>query len=805
MSSYSRQWTPDVFVSFQYNEVAPERFTSTLFKQLKRAGIGYRDSHYQKDAGLLEPIRQARFALVVFSANYANSEQCLEELVKILLRRGDSKYPTLVVIPIFHGMDPAKVLEFGTKGEFKQALGSLGGKKKDEKKKEWRRALVKVEGIPGYELKKDANGVESELIKTIVKRLVNEIRSLYSHKVFGPFGGRGERSWHFDKINGIYVEYKDFIKSIKFDVKGNTKTEEQHGEKDGYRTYKVKLIDKEEEHITSFSGHFKWANNGGIRINSLTFETNKRILGPTNRKEEEKRQDKKEEAEDEKRQKKKEKGKKKEEAEEKEEFFSVPLPSDAGEVIEFFGSYGREKGDDFLTSIGARVKLLPPKKFCPVGLFGSRRGKKWDDGNRHTTVKGIRVIRDSSGNRCIQSIAFLYDKVDGNWSPHGGDAERPEEFIINDPNEYLSSISGYYTSAGITSLTFLTNKKRTNTIGHEKGTHFSSPATGFKIVGFYGWRDKLLHGIGAYFEPIPDLEPIKSFGPFGGGNAWDDGKFKGVKEIYIAASSDIRSIQFVYDDGSKNGCTIMHPKGVSCHSNGTKVPFHYPDEYLTSISGYMGDDGSIRSLTFDSNRERHGPYGKEEGEHFWYPSNGTKIIGFYGRWGKTLNSIGVYAESMPPGSPHGVNGARGVNGGEKWDDGKYTDVRGFRVIASGNKIESITFLYDNNGSLVEGTPHGGGDVSTGEWEMLNFPQVRLTTITGYSRKEGNPGQTIIHNLRIYTTSTKKYYGPYAERGDQEKKNSLRFRIPEKPEKGGIVGFFGRAGTHLNFIGAHLEP
>ncbi|KAF8013844.1 hypothetical protein BT93_I1643 [Corymbia citriodora subsp. variegata] len=825
-SSYSRQWTPDVFVSFEDNALELERFTSTLFKQLKQAGIGYRDSHHQKGAGLLEAIRQARFALVVFSANYANSSQCLEELVKILLRRGDSKYPSLVVIPIFHGVDPAKVLQFTAKDEFKQALASLRGKKKDEKKKEWRRALAKVEGISGYELKKDADGVESELIKTIVERLVNEIRSLYSHKVFGPFGGSGEQSWHSDKINGIYVEYKDFIKSIEFDVGGNTKTEEQHGEKDGYRTYKVKLI--EEEHIISFSGYFKEANNGGIRINSLTFETSKRRLGPINRKEEDKRQDKKEggekmekkeEAEEEKKRKKKEKGKKKEEAEEQtEEYFALPLPSGAGKVIEFFGS---KKGDDFLTSIGARVEL-PPEEFCPVGLFGSRRGSKWDDGDGHSNVKGIRVGLDSSGNRCIQSIKFQYEEVNGvrsKWREHGSHAERHEEFIINGGDEYLSSVSGYCTYDGITSLTFLTNKKNTIIIGDAKGTHFSSPATGCKIVGFYGWSDDHLHGIGVYFKPTLDLHPVKSIGPFGLGNAWDDGIFKGVKKVCIAVMEDIRYIKIVYDDGSRNGRTVIHGDYTgefSCYEKG--IILEYPKEYLISISGYTREDGSIRSLTFHSNKKRHGPYGTKEGEYFWYPSNGTKIIGFYGTWGKTLDSIGVYAEPIQPHALQVYKPFEG-SGGTDWDDGEHSNVIGYRVTdivdsEESRKIESITFMYDNNGSLVEGSRRGG-DASSGDWVMLDFPEERLTWITGYWRKEA--GQTIIHDLTIYTSHEKRVALTYAARGKpgskgladkkrEELEGSNYFSIPKKSDTDRrIIGFVGKAHRCLNSIGARFKP
>ncbi|KAL3723939.1 hypothetical protein ACJRO7_036018 [Eucalyptus globulus] len=779
MSSHSHQWTPDVFVSFEEKDSKP--FILKLDARLREAGFGCRYCLKGND-DLDKTICQARFALVVFSASYVNCSKCQGELLKILLRRGNSKYPNLVVIPIFHGMDPAMVPKLRGKGKFERAHASLHGKGKDEeeeKKKEWSHALAEVERISGYDLKEDAKGDESNLVAKIVKRLVNEISSLYSHKVFGPFGGSGagDRSWHSYEINGIYVKYKDFIKSIEFKVEENTNPVKQRGEKGRY-THELTL--GKGEAITSFSGYFETKNGVPIRINALTFRTNqKNTLGPIGRREG--------------------------------EHFFIPLSSEAGKVIEFFGSFGSENGDDFLTSIGARVELLPPKKFCPVGLFGSRRGSRWDSGNGHTSVKGIRVQFDSSGNR-IQSIAFQYDGVRSPWKEYGIIAEPYEEFIIGGKDEYLSSISGYCTYDGITTLAFLTNRKNTKIIGDGKGTHFSSPTTGCKIVGFYGWRDEHLHGIGAYYEPIPDLNPVESFGPFGRAKAWDDGKFSGVKKIDIAIKDYIRYIEIVYKDSDINDRTVIHGDCTGEFSNNKKtVTLNYPSEYLISIFGYTREDGSIQSLTFDSNRKRHGPYGKEEGEYFWYPSNGTKIIGFYGTWGKTLDSIGVYVK--PISQPDHIRILKPSEDSKmtNWDDGEHSNVIGYRVTTnksdrkSKRRIKSITFMYDDNGSLVEGSPHGGGDA--GEWVMLDFPKQRLLAIGGWSERNDQNDRTIIHDLQILTTGNNL---PYAARGgkDSNKKayeRSTQFFIPEKSDKDRrIIGFFGKADTCLNSIGAHFQ-
>ncbi|XP_039158541.1 myrosinase-binding protein 1-like [Eucalyptus grandis] len=785
-SDHSRRWTPDVFVSYEVTDSNVESFTSILFAKLEQAGIGFRDSH--KRAGdPINAIWQARFALVVFSENYANSGQRLTELVNILLRRGNSKYPRLVVIPIFHGIVPAKVMESGAKDEFKKALRSFPKNEKDGKKEEWGRALAEVEKIPGYDLQKDANGWNFCVIGRIVRNVLFLDMYGTAHpplpQGFGPFGGSSKKPWHSDEIKGIQILYTEFIQTVTFGTTAN----EQEGKNDGKDHYKVKL--NTEEDIISFHGHFQEAEGGRVRFKALRFRTTLgRDVGVG-------------QIDD-----------------GREDYFSVPLPSDAGKVVEFFGS----QSGDGLASIGARVELTREVS-CPPGLFGGTRGVRWD-AKRHATVKGIRALRDSSGNRCIRSIAFRFDN-DKWWWPPGSDKKWHMEFTINDPDEYLSSISGCYTYNGITSLTFLTNKKSAITIGDGTGTHFSSLEMDYGIVGSYGWSDEhLLYGIGEYFERIPNTPVAKSIGPFGGVIAWDDGKFKGVKEFCLANKDGIRYVKIVYDDGSKEGHTAIHGDSTEDFSGYIQtVKLNCSQEYLISISGYTREDGCIGSLTFCSNR-RIKTVGPKKGDYFWYPSNKSRIVGFYGTCSKSLNSIGVHEEPIPQwkSSEYKPNGFS-CSGQIDWDDKDHSNVVGYRVTKMGSsqkklKIESITFMYENNGSLVEGSRHGGGDPSSGDWVMLDYPKERLDGITGYWCIEDT--DTIIHDLTIFTTNINS---SYAERGElnsnsasasasnpMSEPKSKKFTILERPEKRSeqgrrIVGFFGRAKTCLNFIGAHLEP
>ncbi|KAK3432010.1 hypothetical protein EUGRSUZ_E04097, partial [Eucalyptus grandis] len=493
------------------------------------------------------------------------------------------------------------------------------------------------------------------------------ISHAFPFEVVGPFGGDyGTNIWDDGKhtdVREIVVGFDSTINfiSVLYDKHGRPVGPFTHGTNGGGKTYRIKL-DYPSEYLTSISGYIGEVSGLTI-LRSLTIHTNEKCYIPFGTAE----------------------GR----------YFSFPYTG--GKIVGFHGSCD----STHLGSIGAYYEPIPHTHPSKVfGPFGGDSGDPWDDG-RYIDIKRIVVRYDGS---FIHSIAFDY--VDDNGSirsiRHGRIGTRGR-IKIDDVDEYLTSISAYFHLGGITSLTFQTNKKTIGPIGEEKGWHFSSPATGGKIVGFFGRSDKHLEAIGAYFEPISHLYPVKSIGPFGGlgGHAWYDGKFNGVIEVQVMHDDVIRHIMFVYDKSGEEVRSNRHG-GHDKDARITRVRLDYPREYLTSISGYKRDDGNkninnaiIQSLTFHSNRRRIGPFGKETGNYFWYPATGSKIIGFYGTCGKTLNSIGVYAEPIPHLYPFKTVGAFGGSGGTPWDDGVHTDVRGFYVIAS-NIIHSIRIAYDNS-------------------------------------------------------------------------------------------------------------
>lgn len=110
------------------------------------------------------------------------------------------------------------------------------------------------------------------------------------------------------------------------------------------------------------------------------------------------------------------------------------------------------------------------------------------------------------------------------------------------------------------------------------------------------------------------------------------------------------------------------------------MKLHHPEEVLTSVSGWYGAAGAsvvvIRSLTFESNRSKYGPFGTEQGTPFALPvvSSGGEVVGFHGRSaGACLHSIGCHLSSRE-------------SAGKVW-----------RNAPPSSALWSITRSYDSNG------------------------------------------------------------------------------------------------------------
>ncbi|KAF8013849.1 hypothetical protein BT93_I1647 [Corymbia citriodora subsp. variegata] len=568
----------------------------------------------------------------------------------------------------------------------------------------------------------------------------------------GPFGGHGGDSFDdqtYSDIRKITVVIGTVIDSITidYDQNGCLVRSPRHGGSLGGHPWEVPL-DYPIEYLTSVSGYIR--EDSCHVINSLTFHSNKRAYGPVGN----------------------EKGK----------FFRFPQVD--GKIIGFHGRCG-----SFLDSIGAHFgPVSPPYPFEVVGPFGNGKNR-WDDG-RHADVRQIVVVYGPA----IESISFTYEE--GHSFRHGtGDGGEKNTIHLDWLTEFLTSVSGFIMndlgSTIINSLTFQSNKRTYGPFGTETGRKFSFPATGGKIIGFYGSSGSHLESLGAYLEPISHLHPIKCIGPFGGqgGHSWDDGKSNGVKKIKMMLEDDINCISFEYDDNGESIWSFAHG-----HENGNihMVNLDYPREFLTSVSGYIKQNCSvIQSLTFESNIRRHGPFGKEEGSFFSCALTCSKIIGFHGRSDVQLDALGVYFE--PISDLHFLRsiGPFGGQGGSPWDDGDSTGVRKI-IIKGGLAIDSITVEYDKNDSVMSFKRGADGGHITLKIK-LDYPQEYLTSFSGYFGDYY--GYTIIRSLKFH--SNERTFGPIGV------EDGKYFSFSSTGKK--IVGFHGRCGIYLDALEAHFEP
>nr|XP_043633019.1 disease resistance protein Roq1-like [Erigeron canadensis] len=115
-------WTYDVFLSFR-GEDTRYNFVDHLFAALDQKGIHTFKDDKMLGGGqpiseeLVKAIKESRWAIVVFSKNYANSSWCLEELSNIMDCQDQLGQK---VLPVFYHVDPSDVR--GQKRDFATAF-----------------------------------------------------------------------------------------------------------------------------------------------------------------------------------------------------------------------------------------------------------------------------------------------------------------------------------------------------------------------------------------------------------------------------------------------------------------------------------------------------------------------------------------------------------------------------------------------------------------------------------------------------------------------------------------------------------
>ncbi|KAL3616911.1 hypothetical protein CASFOL_039305 [Castilleja foliolosa] len=312
-----------------------------------------------------------------------------------------------------------------------------------------------------------------------------------------------------------------------------------------------------------------------------------------------------------------------------------------------------------------------------VGAWGGPYGNPWS----FKAKRGIKQIIICSG-AVIDSIMFKDDVVDDCSDRFGGPGgNRTEKVSIDFPSEFLTGITVTHQRWSsyprlVSSLEIHTNRTRYGPFGSVSGEKFRFNAEGGVITGFHGRSSTYLDAIGVFLRPASSVSktlflwsqqsdtavkcpPLlcRSPGPWGssnGGRQWDDGVFASVKAvfIYLSVPVDVRIVSGVrFKYVMKDGTNYLSPiHGKAGNAMNETFEFGEDDEFLIGVEGfYKPMDGVdvITSIVFHSNKGKYGQIGYENGIYFnsmsSFASHG-KVVGFFGRAGAYLNSIGIHTE-----------------------------------------------------------------------------------------------------------------------------------------------------------------
>ncbi|XP_044962818.1 jacalin-related lectin 19-like isoform X2 [Hordeum vulgare subsp. vulgare] len=140
-------------------------------------------------------------------------------------------------------------------------------------------------------------------------------------------------------------------------------------------------------------------------------------------------------------------------------------------------------------------------------------------------------------------------------------------------------------------------------------------------------------------------------------------------------------------------------------------------------------------------------------------------------------------------------GPWGGTGGNPWDDGGHTGIRGITLSYDHRCVVSIAVEYDRSGLTVPGERHGGAGGNHTTQFKLCFPDEHLTAVSGRYGAVAPGGSPVIRSLAFRTE--RAAYGPFgAVEG-----TPFQFAV----EGGVIVGFCGRSGWQLDAVGMYVAP
>lgn len=120
---------------------------------------------------------------------------------------------------------------------------------------------------------------------------------------------------------------------------------------------------------------------------------------------------------------------------------------------------------------------------------------------------------------------------------------------------------------------------------------------------------------------------------------------------------------------------------------------------MTQIHGTYGHifgEEMITSLTFMSNKQKYGPFGRQIGESFSTPS-GKKIMGFFGRVAAYFDQIGIVVAEAPQIHQPQVN----PQSSEHVNTNVASENEDWILVEGPWGVEEESNFYDGRGNIIE--------------------------------------------------------------------------------------------------------
>ncbi|XP_076951375.1 putative serine/threonine-protein kinase PBL12 [Bidens hawaiensis] len=224
------------------------------------------------------------------------------------------------------------------------------------------------------------------------------------------------------------------------------------------------------------------------------------------------------------------------------------------------------------------------------------------------------------------------------------------------------------------------------------------------------------------------------------------------------------------------------------------------DEEIVCINGSIGTRGCytiISSLSFETNKRTHGPFGRASNFVFSVPWNKGSLLGFYGIAGYYIDGIGVYVKAHEEIMRVGTWGKTLGSPQNKWSFELEKNHHLKKItIDHGDLIYSLAFTTQYRGLIYSSSKIGGWNGGDKLSEVLFDWDEDINGISGtVAKSRGNdPGNVIISSITFVTN--KKIHGPFGTvRG-------MPFTLPWGD--GSFSGFYGLCGFYVDSIGVYLK-